>query len=92
MYKVRGTKKYKKSFKKLLNAGLVKREEVEKIINVLKQGLKLDAKYRDHQLKGKFSQCRECHVRGDLLLVYEKDEEELILVFVNIGTHSQLFG
>lgn len=47
--------------------------------------------HRDHPLSGEWSDCRECHVRGDLLLVYRKPDE-VRLQLVRLGSHSELFG
>jgi len=30
----------------------------------------IEAKYKDHQLKGNMREFRECHIKPDLLLVY----------------------
>jgi len=49
----------------------------------------LSDEYLDHELKGNWSNYRELHISGDLLLIYKKTENEIILV--RIGTHSQLF-
>jgi mRNA interferase YafQ len=46
---------------------------------------------RDHPLTGEFSDCRECHIRGDLLLVYRKPDD-VKLQLVRLGSHSELFG
>ena len=48
---------------------------------------------RDHNLAGRWTGSRECHVRPDLLLVYEKykNEEENVLFLVRLGSHSELF-
>ena len=32
----------------------------------------LDAKYRDHDLSGDWAGYRECHIKPDLLLIYQK--------------------
>ena len=50
----------------------------------------LDAKYRDHQLVGRWVGRRECHIEPDWLLIYELDAESII--FERTGTHSDLFG
>jgi mRNA interferase YafQ len=34
----------------------------------------------------------ECHIRPDWLLIWEIQEDKLILVMVNTGTHADLFG
>lgn len=59
---------------------------------MLASGKVLDKKYKDHQLKGEYKDYRECHVLNDLLLMYKIENDELILVLANIGSHSQLFG
>ena len=40
----------------------------------------------------RLSKYRECHIQGDFLLIYEKHNDVLLLVMVNIGTHHELFG
>ena len=49
---------------------------------------------RDHALTGRWVGSKECHVRPDLLLVYEKHdgEEENVLFLMRLGSHSELFG
>ena len=57
---------------------------------MLAQGKKLPPEYKDHQLQGELQHYRECHIKGDLLLVYQIRKAELLLVLVEIGTHSYL--
>ena len=38
-----------------------------------------------------YKNCGECHIEPDWLLVYQYYENELILVLVNTGSHSDLF-
>ncbi len=65
--------------------------EIDFAINTLASGKKLADKYHDHKLTGEYSLYRECHIRPDLLLIYQIKEEVLILVLINIGSHSSLF-
>ena len=54
----------------------------------------LPPEWKDHPLKGELDGIRECHIKGDLLLVYQirnKGERELV-VFLGAGTHSEIFG
>lgn len=44
---------------------------------------------RDHGLAGKWRDCRECHVRPDLLLIYRKPDDDT-LQLVRLGSHSAL--
>jgi mRNA interferase YafQ len=54
----------------------------------------LPAEYNDHPLQGDWKDHRDCHIRGDWLLIYrihtEQDRTETI-VFVRTGTHADLF-
>jgi mRNA interferase YafQ len=60
--------------------------EVMKLIWI---GDPLPAEYLDHELRGEWEGTRECHVGGDFLLIYQATEREVI--FVDIGTHAELF-
>ena len=61
------------------------------VIGVLANGETLDEKYRDHDLSGNFKGCRECHIEPDWLLIYEIDNNVLVLVLNRVGSHSELF-
>ena len=63
---------------------------LDKIIPILLSGKKLHRKYKDHQLKGNFSKFRELHIQSDWLLIYTKNETELILTLSRTGSHSEL--
>lgn len=53
----------------------------------------LPAGYLDHELSGDvWGGARELHVGGDFLLVYRLHHEQNLVTFLNIGTHSELFG
>lgn len=49
----------------------------------------LPSEWFDHALQGEWSDHRECHVKGDLLLIYRLDGEHI--TFVRLGTHAELF-
>ncbi|WP_428346784.1 type II toxin-antitoxin system YafQ family toxin [Moraxella nonliquefaciens] len=49
----------------------------------------LPPKYKDHDLIGNYKGFRECHIKPDLLLIYQKDDECLSLA--RLGSHSELF-
>jgi mRNA interferase YafQ len=50
----------------------------------------LTPKWLDHILKGEWADHRECHIGGDLLLIYQVDANWIN--FVPAGTHSELFS
>lgn len=49
----------------------------------------LPADFKDHQLNGKWSDFREFHAGGDLLVIYRQKGDTLF--FVRVGTHAELF-
>lgn len=52
---------------------------------------KLPEKYKAHKLTGNYKECWECHIKPDWLLVWKQNDTELILLFINTGTYSDLF-
>ena len=89
-YSIEFTTRFKKDLKlaKKQNKNLDKMFEV---IEILANGGKLDAKYRDHDLSGNFKGTRESHIEPDWLLIYEIKEDILVLMLSRTGTHSDLF-
>ena len=51
----------------------------------------LPEKHRDHQLGGNWKGRRECHLKPDLLPIYQLPDETT-LRFVRMGSHSELFA
>ena len=88
MYKLKTTKKIDTQFKKLSQKD---KELTLELMQRLLRGEKLDERHKDHKLKGDLRAYRECHIRPNLLLIYEKQDDILILTCVNLGSHSRLF-
>ena len=61
------------------------------MIDVLANEEALPEKYRDHRLVGEYSDCRECHITPDWLLIYKISNRELVLYLTRTGSHSDLF-
>ena len=91
MYTPYPTKKYEKSFLKLKRSGKFDELELNKAINILASGGRLDSTYQDHSLQGEYEGYRECHIHGDVLLIYRIEKQKLVLMLINIGSHSELF-
>lgn len=88
MYQIFRTGGFKKDYKKLTNSD---KALLKEIIATLATGNRLDIKYKDHKLVGNFVNCRECHIKPDLLLIYRIDKNVLELALVRVGSHSKLF-
>lgn len=86
-YELNYSKEYKKDYKKLNNK---QKMLVNQIIKKLADGEVLESKYKDHSLKGKLKDFIDCHIEPDLVLIYKKSEEYLILTALRIGSHSSL--
>jgi len=63
--------------------------KLKTIIDLLIEEKPLPRQYKDHKLKGEFSNCRECHIQPDWLLIYKVEYPNLILM--RTGSHSDLF-
>lgn len=60
------------------------------IIGLLASDAELPDRLRDHRLSGEWRGFRDCHVRPDLVLIYEKQKDD-ILTLARLGSHSELF-
>ncbi|MDY4445886.1 type II toxin-antitoxin system YafQ family toxin [Campylobacter sp.] len=87
MLEIKASASFKKAAKKLndRDKGLLK-EVLGKLVN----NKKLDEKYCDHALKGKYLGFRDCHIKPDLVLIYKIEHNALLLYLANIGSHSEL--
>ena len=64
---------------------------LQKVMTILAEKGELPAKYRPNKLFGNYADCWECHIKPDWLLIWKQNDTELILLFLNTGTHSDLF-
>ena len=90
MLTIRYETSFKKDFKRIVKRGYDIRL-LEEVIGLLVNEQCLPPKYRDHSLIGDYSDCRECHITPDWLLIYQISNEELILYLTRTGSHSDLF-
>ena len=90
IYQVKFTAAFKKSYKLMKKRGF-NMDELDTVVDVLRQGRTLDDKYRDHGLTGNYTGFRECHIKPDWLLIYLIENNILTLTLVDTGTHSDLF-
>ena len=89
-YKIVESSLFKKTRKIAKKRGL-DLKLLQEAIRILAKGETLPPKYHDHQLKGRLSHLRECHLQGDWLLCYRIYEDMVILSLHSTGTHSDLF-
>lgn len=88
MYKIHLTKSFKKDAKSL---SVADKELTMELIDKLANGEALEPKHNDHALSSNLQGTRECHIKPDLLLIYEKFDDILQLNTLRVGSHSKLF-
>lgn len=92
-YKIKYTKEFKKYIKKIKKQG----KNIDKLLNVIEKlagKQKLGLKYKDHALYNDkiFKDCRDCHIEPDWVLIYKYLEEEIVLLLINTGSHSEVLN
>ena len=90
MYNVLPSNAFKKELKTMIRRGY-DISLLTEVIKKLANGERLPEKNKDHALSGDYSGYRECHITPDWLLIYEIENDELILYLTRTGTHSDLF-
>ena len=91
MRRIENTSRFKRDFKreaKGLHRKTLDGEFIE-VIQALANDVPLEEKYRDHSLTGEWKDCRDCHVKPDLVLIYRKPDIR-VLQLVRLGSHSEL--
>ena len=81
---------FKKDFKRIKKRGY-DISRLEKIVEVLANEVPLPEQFKDHNLSGNYNGFRECHIAPDWLLIYQVNNNELVLVLSRTGSHSDLF-
>lgn len=88
VYEIKTTKAFDRSFKRLMPKDVAR---VMNAIYTLAAGKTLPERYNNHILKEYKQKLFDCHIRGDLILLYEIDDDALVLTAVDVGSHSSIF-
>lgn len=89
-YTVRISNRFKKQFRLCMKRGL-DMELINEAMRLLAANGSLPAQYRPHKLSGKLQGVWECHIEPDWLMIWEQNDTELTLLFLQTGTHADLF-
>ena len=81
---------FNKDFKRIKKRGY-DISRLEKIVELLANEVSLPEQFKDHNLSGNYNGFRECHIAPDWLLIYQVNNNELVLVLSRTGSHSDLF-
>lgn len=90
MYSIIYTGQFKKSLKRCVKRGL-NIKVLTDTLDLLQTTGTLPPEYKAHRLIGDYAGCWECHMQPDWLLVWRQNDQELELVLIDTGTHSDIF-
>ena len=89
-YKISTTHQFEKDLKRCIKRGYPM-DEFRTVIQLLERDGRLPEVYHPHQLLGDRQGQWECHIQPDWLLIWKQKGNELELLMLNTGTHSDLF-
>lgn len=91
MREVDWSSKFKKEYRKLLSSNSIENLPflLGNILDLLQRDIELPPKNKDHLMIGKYKGTRNCHIKPDLVLLYIKVDDDL-LILKRIGSHSEL--
>ena len=59
------------------------------VVELLANDDPLEPRLRDHPLSGEWKDYRDCHIRPDLVLIYQRAGDDMLRL-VRLGSHSEL--
>ena len=89
MKELKFTRQFKKDLKRIQN-NPKRIDGLKRVLKILQETGTLPKEYKPHLLAGDYKGYMECHVEGDLLLIW-LDAEGNIIKLIRIGSHSELF-
>lgn len=90
-YIVKTTNRFDKDLIRCQKRGL-NMQLIYDAIKLLETNGQLPAEYKPHKLKGNMKGCWECHIQPDWLMTWSQNNQQLTLLFLQTGTHSDIFG
>ena len=64
-------------------------DRLQEVLEYLRRDRALPLKSNDHAMTGIWHDCRNCHLRPDLVLLYRKPDADA-LHLVRLGSHAEL--
>ncbi len=89
-YQIVVTNRFKKDIKRCQKRNLPM-EKLKEVVRILEENGELPLQYKAHKLSGQYAGKWECHILPDWLLVWEQHDDELVLIMINTGSHSDIF-
>ena len=89
-YTVRFSTRFRKQIKLCQKRGLMM-NLISEAIEILAAEGTLPQQYRPHRLTGNLKGVWECHIEPDWLMTWQQNDTELTLLFLQTGSHADLF-
>lgn len=91
MRTIEPTTRFRRDHKREKNGRHGKRLDalLSEVLDMLSADVQLPPRFRDHRLTGDWADCRDCHIRPDLVLIYRKPNTETSQL-LRLGSHSEL--
>ncbi|MDR3449725.1 MAG: type II toxin-antitoxin system YafQ family toxin [Alphaproteobacteria bacterium] len=91
MRTIKRTARFKRDYRREKSGILGKKLDglLTEVLTLLATDKALPLRAHDHPLIGNLNDCRDCHIRPDLILIYRKPDEGT-LELVRLGSHSEL--
>jgi len=90
MREIEYTGKFKRDYKREKRTDPDLAGVLQPVLEFLVVDAPLPDKLADHGLSGTWRGFRDCHIKPDLVLIYEKPEG--VLRLARLGSHSEVFG
>ncbi|HYI48717.1 MAG TPA: type II toxin-antitoxin system YafQ family toxin [Allosphingosinicella sp.] len=91
MRAIERTTRFKRDYKREKKTDPQLDDDLLPVLEVLAADTALPDRLRDHALTGEWKGFRDCHVRPNLVLIYEKIGKD-VLSLARLGSHSELFN
>jgi mRNA interferase YafQ len=91
MREINYTTRFKRDYRREKSGPHGKRLDIllMEVVNLLAADTPLPRRNFDHPLSGEWNDCRDCHIKPDLILIYRKPDAHS-LELVRLGSHSEL--
>ena len=91
MREIERTTRFRRDYKREIRGrhGATLEASLLAVLHALVTDEPLAERTRDHPLSGDWAGFRDCHIKPDLVLIYEKPDDTTLRL-VRIGSHSEL--
>ena len=89
MWTLEYSTQFKKDLKRIKHQP-AKLQALKGVLTQLELQGSVSSSHKPHLLSGEYSECMECHIHNDFLLIW-MDKENQTIKLIRTGTHSELF-